>query len=80
MFLQKHEGIHGLVLGRRSHTEVNGSMGEAGFDLFLSATKIGSWPRAVENDISFPSSTVGPFGTDRVVPAAHDLGHFIQEF
>ena len=80
MFLRKHEGIHGLVLGRGCRTEVNGQICEEGFDLFLTVSKIGSGLHAVENDISFHPFTLGPFGTDRVVPAAHDLGHFMQEF
>lgn len=78
--VQKDQGIHGLVLGRRRHVALDGQMGEKRLDLGFGGEEVVTRPHGVEPDEADDPLDVGALRVERVVVQPEHLADVIQEF
>jgi len=79
LLIQKDQGVHSLVLGRRGDTRVNGQVGEKGFNLGFAPLQVFATGHSVVAHKAFDPVAVGTFGVDRIVMEPHELPDFIDE-
>src|SRR5215831_3147758 len=78
--VQKDQGIHGLVLGRRRHVALEGQVGEERLDLGFGGEEVVPRPHPVEPDEADDPLDVGALRVDGVMLEPEDAPDVLQEF
>jgi len=77
--IEKDQGIHGLVLGRRRHVALDGQVGQKRLDLGFSGHEVGTRPHGVKTDEADDPLHVGPLRVNGVMVEPEDPPDVIDE-
>ena len=78
--IEEHQGIHRLILGRRSDVAVHGQVRQERFDLRFSGEEVRARPHAVKPDEADDPLHIGALGMNGVVVETEHVADFIEEF